>query len=229
MLWCFVSAWWRSDGRKCCFQILIHKMRKLWAVFFFFVPLMANWLAYKRRTNRHHQLHWCRKIRAHWRNKQAALLSRASRAEEHSADDLSSLSLIHINLAGASGGCGRVGPAMAVLQGRVLWVHCERVWAGWDGGVCVWVCACACVLTIKPHLWMDSISGLAEWIKETVWFINCSSHSQPKQSKHIDWIVSKCHGSHCAIPGIVAPSDFIKRKPFHKRLTMRSFKQLNDW
>lgn len=64
-------------------------------------------------------------------------------------------------------GVGGDGPPMAVLQGRVLWVHGEPG----RGGRCV-------RLLLKLHLWMDSISGLADWIKETVWFINSSSHSQ---------------------------------------------------
>lgn len=45
------------------------------------------------------------------------------------------MSPIHINLAGVTGGCGRDGLAMAVLQGRVLWVQRVYVCVCRGGGV----------------------------------------------------------------------------------------------
>lgn len=50
------------------------------------------------------------------------------RADTGSSYNLFNTSPMHINLAGITGRCGRVGPAMAVLQGQVLWVCC--VWRG---------------------------------------------------------------------------------------------------
>lgn len=49
------------------------------------------------------------------------------RLEKCSSFDLFNSSLIHINLVGLTGRCGRDRLAMAVLQGRVLWVWCVFV------------------------------------------------------------------------------------------------------
>lgn len=99
------------------------------------------------------------------------------------------------------------GLAMAVLQGRVL-------------GVC---CVCVCGGGGVQLLLASLLNGFHQWtgrLKKGNSVIHLLQRPLPaEQSKHIDCIVRKCHGSECTISGMVVWDYSLKEKASHNHLT----------
>lgn len=113
------------------------------------------------------------------------------RVGKRSSCDISNTPPIHINLVGITGRCGRGGLAMTVLQGGVLWV-CS-----------VFVCRGGAVRLLLASLvngFHQRTGRLEKW-NRVIHLVQLPLPAE--QSKHIYWIVRKCHGSECTMSAVV--------------------------
>lgn len=113
------------------------------------------------------------------------------RVEKRSSCDISNIPPIHINLVGITGRCGRGGLAMTVLQGWVLWV-CS-----------MFVCRGGAVRLLLASLvngFHQHTGRLEKW-NRVIHLVQLPLPAE--QSKHIEWIVRKWHGSECTMSAMV--------------------------